>query len=154
MSTRDEIDDFLKQKRLAVVGVSANPRDFSRGLFREFQRRGYDMVPVNPKLEEVDDCRCYARVQDISPPVDGALLMTPAGVTGEVVKDCAEARIGRVWMYRAGGQGAVNDDAVDFCQSNGIRVVPGECPYMFFPKAGFIHRAHGVIRQLRGTLPK
>ncbi len=32
---------------------------------------------------------CYARVQDIQPPVDGALLMTKPENTEEVVADCA-----------------------------------------------------------------
>ncbi|SRR5579864_436065 len=154
MSTRERIDDFLNQKRLAVVGVSANPHDFSRGLFREFRRRGYDVVPVNPSLSEVDGCACYGRIQDISPPVDGALLMTSPAVTEHVVHDCADAGVGRVWMYRAAGQGAVNQTAIAFCETKHMSVVPGECPYMFFPMAGFIHRAHGFVRQLTGSLPK
>ncbi len=48
MTTRREIDGFLALKRVAMVGVSRDPRDFSRMLFREMKKRGYDMVPVNP----------------------------------------------------------------------------------------------------------
>ncbi len=33
MTARETIDDFLKQKRLAVVGVSHSGRDFTRVLF-------------------------------------------------------------------------------------------------------------------------
>ena len=44
MATLDEIRDFLSLKRIAVVGVSRNPKDFTRSLFREFVRRGYDVV--------------------------------------------------------------------------------------------------------------
>jgi hypothetical protein len=43
---RERIEDFLSQKRLAVVGVSRQPEDFTLGLFRESCRRGYDVVPV------------------------------------------------------------------------------------------------------------
>ena len=92
-TTRAQIDDFLAQKRLAFVGVSRNPKDFSRGLFRELQQRGYDVIPVNPQATELDGQPCWARVQDITPPVDGALLMTPPHVTNQVVRDCAEAGI-------------------------------------------------------------
>ena len=106
MSTRERVDDFLGQKRLALVGVSRNGKDFTRVLFREFCQRGYDMVPVNPSLSEVEGRACYGRVQDVTPPVDGALLMTSPAVTEQVVRDCAEAGVGRVWMYRAAGQGA------------------------------------------------
>jgi hypothetical protein len=34
---------------------------------------------------------CFARVQDIKPPVNGVRLMTSPGVTQAVVEDCAEA---------------------------------------------------------------
>lgn len=154
MSGRERIEDFLSHKRLALVGVSRNPQDFSRGLFREFCRRGYDMVPVSPNLSDVDGRACYGRVQEVTPPVDGVLLMTPPAVTEQVVQDCAEAGVERVWMFRGGGRGAVSASAIQFCEAKNIGVVPGECPYMFFRDAGFIHRAHGFIRQLTGTLPK
>ena len=154
MSTRERIDDFLSQKRLALVGVSRNQKDFTRILFREFCERGYDMVPVNPSLPEVEGRTCYPHVQDVTPPVDGVLLMTSPAVTEQVVRDCAEAGVSRVWMYRAGGHGAVSPSAVQFCEAEHMAVVPGECPFMFFPNAGFIHRAHGFIRQLTGSMPK
>ncbi|MGC2446005.1 MAG: CoA-binding protein, partial [Candidatus Sulfotelmatobacter sp.] len=97
--------------------------------------------------------RCFARVQDIQPPVEGALLMTSPAVTETVVADCAEAGVRRVWMYRAGGDGAVNDTAVDFCRQHGIEIVPGECPFMFLPGNGF-HAIHGLIRKITGQFPK
>ena len=144
-------EDFLAQKRLAVVGVSRHPKDFSRGLFRELWRRGYDVVPVNPQADEVDGRRCFAQVQDIAPPVEGALLMTTPQVTEAVVRDCAAAGIGRVWMHQGAGVGAVSAAAVEFCQERGIRVVAGYCPYMFLPKAAWFHRLHGWLRRRRAA---
>src|SRR5947209_5435536 len=44
----ETIEDFLRQKRIAMVGLSRESKDFSVMLFEEFRRRGYDMVPVNP----------------------------------------------------------------------------------------------------------
>jgi hypothetical protein len=35
LTSRDLIDDFLSQKRLAVVGVSRDPKDFTRKFFGE-----------------------------------------------------------------------------------------------------------------------
>ena len=108
------------------------------------------MVPVNPGVAEVIGRPCFARVQDIKPPVDGVLLMTSPAVTEAVAEDCAEAGIRRVWMYSASSQGAVSPKAVEFCRARGIQVVPGECPFMFFPHNGF-HRIHGFIRKITGS---
>ena len=149
----ETIDDFLAQKRIAMVGISREPRGFSVTLFEELCRRGYEVIPVNPHAQEVLGRRCFARVQDIQPPVEGALLMTSPEVTDTVVNDCAEAGIPRVWMYRAGGNGAVSNGAVAFCRERGIAVVPGQCPFMFLPNAAAFHRFHGFIRKITRRYP-
>lgn len=147
------IEDFLAQKRIAMVGVSRKMKDFSVLLFKDLRRRGYDVVPVNPHASDILGHRCFERVQDIQPSVETALLMTSPSVTETVVEDCAEAGIRRIWMYRAGGDGAVSAKAIEFCKTKGIEVVPGECPFMFLPRNGF-HMLHGFIRQLTGNFPK
>ena len=150
----DTVDDFLAQKRIAFVGISRDPADFSVTLFKDFCHRGYDMVPVNPNAGELFGHRCFARMQDIQPPVDTALLMTSPAVTEAVVSDCADAGVRRVWMYRAAGEGAVSSKAVEFCRTHGIQVVPGECPYMFWRDAHVGHRIHGFIRKITGHYPR
>jgi uncharacterized protein len=153
-SLLDTIHDFLAHKRIAMIGMSREPQSFSLALFKELSNRGYDLVPVNPHTPELLGCPCYGRVQDIKPPVDGALLLTSPEVTETVVSDCAEAGIRRIWMHRAGGKGAVSEKAVQFCRAQGLEVVPGECALMFLPRSGPIHRVHGFIRKLTGRYPK
>lgn len=150
----DSIEDFLAQRRIAMVGISREPGGFSVQLFKELSRRGCDVVPVNPKNPNIQGRRCFAHVQDIEPPVEAALLMTSPEGTDTVVSDCAEAGIRRIWMYRAAGRGAVSDQAVQFCREHGIRVVAGECPLMFLPQSEGIHRLHGFLRRITGRIPK
>ncbi len=150
----ETIQDFLAQKRIAMAGVSRDPANFSVALFDELCRRGYDVVPVNPNVKEVKGRRCFARVQDIQPPVDAALLMTAPNETEAVVKDCAEAHVQRIWMYRAAGKGAVSPRAVEFCRERGLQVIPGECPFMFLPNTAGYHRFHGFVRKITGRYPQ
>jgi predicted CoA-binding protein len=154
MTPLKEIEHFLGLKRLAVVGVSRQAKDFTRMLWAELADRGYDLVPVNPGAREIDGRPCFPRVQDIQPPVEGALLLSPADANDQVVADCAQAGIGSVWLYRAAGTGAVSRNAVAFCKSRGIRVIAGECPFMFLPHTAAIHRFHGFCRKIFGTYPK
>jgi uncharacterized protein len=150
----EAIEDFLAHQRIAMVGVSRDPENFSAHLFEELCRRGYNVVPVNPRVTEIYGRRCFARVQYIHPPVEAALLMTSPETTETVVHDCAEAGIRLLWMYRANGNGAVSDKAVQFCQQVGIEVIPGQCPLMFLPKPGTVHRLHGWIRKITGRYPR
>jgi predicted CoA-binding protein len=153
-ASMETIEDFLAQKRIAMAGISRDPANFSVKLFEELCRRGYDVVPVNPNAEQVQGRRCFARLQDIQPPVEAALLMTSPEVTETVVNDCAEAGIRRVWMYRAGGKGAVSRQAVQFCRERAIQVVPGQCPFMFLPDTAGFHRFHGFVRKITGRYPR
>ena len=153
MTTLADIQDFLALHRLAVVGVSRNPTDFTRLLFRELRQRGYDAVPVNPSAGEIDGIPCHASVQEVDPPVEAALLLTKPDITERVVRDCAKAGVREVWMYRAIGHGAVSPSATAFCAQNGIHVVEGECPFMFLPQGAWIHRFHGACRKFFGAYP-
>ena len=148
------IEAFLAQKRIAMIGVSRDPKHFSVILFEELCRRGYDVIPVNPNAPSINGHRCVARVQDIHPPVTAALLMTSPAATDAVVQDCHAAGITQIWMYRAAGKGAVTPDAVAYCHAKGIDVIPGQCPFMFLPGAGGIHHLHGIIRKITGRYPR
>ena len=154
MSSLDRIRAFLGEKRLAIVGVSKQPKHFSRALFRELRKRGFDVVPVNPAATEIEGLPCFANVRDVEPPVSGVLVMTPPAGTEAVVRDCAAAGVARVWMFRGGGTGAVSSEAVRFCEANGIAVIPGDCPFMFLPGGSMVHRFHGLIRKIAGSYPR
>ena len=105
MTTIRDVENFLALERIAMVGVSRDPKDFSRQLFREMCSRGYDMVPVNWVANEIDNRESFQCLQAVKPSVEGVLIMTPAHETIRVVRDCAETGIKKVWIYRAGAPG-------------------------------------------------
>lgn len=152
-ASRAAIDDFLQQKRIAIAGVSRKPHDFSRMMLKEFVQRGYDAIPVNPNATEIDGVHAAAKITDIQPPPDGVLLLTSPERADELVHDCAAAGVKRVWMHRGVGVSAVSAQAREFCLQNGIALIAGECPFMFFPNTGAVHKVHRFFRKLSGSLP-
>jgi predicted CoA-binding protein len=153
-TTRAAVEDFLKQKRIAIAGVSRRPQDFSRMMLREFLHRGYDAIPVNPNAGDMEGIRTKARITDIQPPPDAVLLMTSPEKADELVHDCAAAGVKRVWMHRGIGTSALSANAREFCRRTGITVIAGECPFMHFPNAGTVHKIHRFFRQISGRMPK
>ena len=153
MTTSGPISTFLGLRRIAFVGLSRDPRDFSRSLFRDWAARGYELIPVHPVLDQAEGRPCYRRVQDIPGGVDGAFVMTPPAAAEQVVRDCAEAGVSRVWLHRGAGQGAVSEAALALGRERGLEVVAGACPYMFLPGAGALHRFHGFVLRLLGKQP-
>lgn len=153
MTTIQDVQDFLALHCIAMVGVSRNPKDFSRLLFREMCNRGYGMVPINPAADVIDGRECFHSLPAVREPVEGVLVMTSFHATLQVVQDCAAAGIRSVWIYRAGGQGAVSREATAYCAENGIRVVDGYCPFMFFPETQFVHRVHSFVQKITRRYP-
>jgi predicted CoA-binding protein len=150
----EDITKFLECKRIAFVGVSRNPQHFSRALWREFLAKGYDPVPVNPQAADIDGRKCFARISDITPPVEGALLMTgtPAA-TDQAARECDEAQIRKIWIYKSVDDGSDHEQAMEACRSHGSTVVEGHCPFMFLPQAGMVHRVHRFFMKVAGSYP-
>jgi uncharacterized protein len=143
----DRAQEFLARKRVAVVGVSRSEKDFTRKVYQELRRRGYDALPVNPGLGEIEGRPCFARLQDIQPPPEWALLFTSPQQTEEVVRGCLAAGVRRVWMHRGVGKGAASPRALVFCAANDMQVVKDLCPFMVLPEGALPHRIHGFFRR-------
>ena len=145
--SRADIDEFFRQKRLAVIGVSRNEKEWSRAVFRALKERGYDVVPINPGAKEIDGVPCYAKVAEVAPAVDGAVVLLAAAGSATALRECAAAGLKRVWLR--------NDTpgAEDLCRQQGVTLVSGFCPFMFMPKTPFFHKFHTWSLHLMGQYP-
>jgi predicted CoA-binding protein len=152
-TSRIAIDNFLRLRRIAVVGVSRNEKDFSRMLWNELRKRGYDLVPVNRNANRIDGLPAYSDISSIDPAPEGVLLMVPPVESLDAVRQAVRSGVKGIWFYRAIGQGAVSLEAVELAKKSGCDVVAGECPFMFLPDTGFPHSWHRGLKSLIGTLP-
>lgn len=145
-------DEFLAQKRIAVAGVSHTKDDAANGIFRKLRDNGYEVFAVNPNAERVEDAPCYPDVKSIPGGVDGVVIVTRPEITEQIVHDCADAGVPRVWMHRSFIGSSVSEEAVARCREAGIQVIAGGCPMMFCkPDVG--HRCMKWITRMTGGLP-
>jgi len=149
MTTRASIDDFLKQRTIAVVGASRNKRKFGNTLFRELKAKGYTAIPVNPHSESIEGERCYPSLKSLPVKVDGVAVVVPPHEAERIVRDAVDAGIPRIWLQ----QGAESKEAISFCEAHGVSVIHGECMLMYAPPPAFPHRAHRFFRTLLGRMP-
>jgi predicted CoA-binding protein len=139
--------EFLNQHRIAVVGVSRNPKDISRSVYKKLVKTGHEVYAVNPNAESTDSMPFYPSVRDLPRPVDGALIMVPSTASAAVVQDCQSAGVRRIWLYGTGFQGgSVSPEAVALARAAGMVLVDGACPFMF---VGFLPcRIHRLCAHL------
>ncbi|PKG23268.1 CoA-binding protein [Niallia nealsonii] len=69
--SRQEIGELLKKaKRIAVVGLSDNPERTSYMVSYAMKEAGYEIIPVNPTIQEVFGVKAVANLSDITGHVD------------------------------------------------------------------------------------
>lgn len=147
------VQRFLAQHRIAVVGASADRRNFGNTVYRAFRDHGYEVVAVNPAGVAVEGDVCHPDLDSVPGELDGAVVMVNRSVAAEVVRACARRGVTRVWLFKGvGGPGAVSEEALEACRAAGMDVVAGACPLMFLEPVGWFHRVHRTVRRSRGAL--
>lgn len=153
MSTVDAlVKDFFAQKKIAVVGVSDKRETGCNANYRKFKSAGYQVYAVNPHLTSFDGSPCYPDLRSLPEKPDGVFILANPQVTQDIVRQCVDLGIPRVWMHcmmgtkpgLAANSTSVSPDAVQMCRENGITVIPGACPNQFL-KPDF---GHGMMRVL------
>jgi acyl-CoA synthetase (NDP forming) len=148
---RELINEFLSSPRIAVVGVSRDPRDFTRQLWNAFRPLG--AVPVHPAQHVVDGVRCAPSVAAINPRPTAALILVGRAQALDVLEECRAAGVGLVWIYGVTGPKSVPGEILRWCAAHDVRAVAGYCPFMFLPAASWPHRFHGTVAKFLGQYP-
>ena len=148
------VDEFLQGKRIAVAGVSRDSRQAANAVYRKLRDCGYEAFPINPKASEVEGARCYPDLSSIPGGIDGVVVATPPDVSIELVRQCSECGVRRVWFHRSFGAGSVSEAAIRECEASGVRCIVGGCPLMYCAPVDFAHRSMRWWLQWRGRVPR
>lgn len=148
--------EFLANKRIAVTGVSRDPKGGhgSNVVYQRLRQRGYEVFAVNPNAEQVEGDRCYHDLGSIPGGVDAVVIGTRPEVAEATMRQCADLGIKRVWMHRGPGAGSVSKAAADYGRQRGITVIEGGCPLMFDPTGDPGHKAMRLVFTLTGNVPR
>jgi len=117
------IAEFTNLRVWAVVGASTDTAKYGNKIFRTLLGAGYKVYGVNPGGGEIEGQSLYPSLAALPEKPGVVDLVVPPPVTEQVVKQCAELGLGRVWMQ----PGAESEAAIQFCHNQGIRVVHDAC---------------------------
>ena len=120
---QDLINEFMAQKRFAIVGATNDTKKYGYEIFKNLKSRGYEVYPVNPRLEELGGSKCYPGLADIPIKVDVVDFVVPPEVTEVVLKECRRLGLERVWLQ----PGSESEAAIAFCHDNDLKVVHSVC---------------------------
>ena len=119
-----DMRDLLKKVRtIAVVGLSNDPDRPSYEVADYLRGHGYEIIPVNPMIDEWQGLKAYPSVQAIGRPVDMVDVFRRPEFVMDVVEDAIAAGAGAVWMQL----GVLNEEAAERAVAAGIPVVADRC---------------------------
>jgi predicted CoA-binding protein len=120
---QDRIAAFINKRVWAIVGASHDPAKFGNKIVRDLHNAGYVVYPVNPKGGEIEGVKVYPSLADLPEEPDVVDIVVPPAVTEKVVRQVKELGLSCVWMQ----PGSESEDAIRFCEENGIAVVHSAC---------------------------
>jgi len=112
-----------KYKKVAVVGLSSNPEKDSYRVAEYLLNNGYEVIPINPKSDEILGKKVYRFLKDIPDSVEIVCLFRPSEHVPPFVDDAIEIEAKVVWMQL----GIVNNDSAEKARNAGLEVVMNKC---------------------------
>lgn len=117
----------------AVVGCSPDPARDSNRIAAMLKQRGFDVIPVNPREEEILGERAYPSLNAIPEDVqvDVVDIFRRAEDAGAHVDEAiAREGVKGVWMQL----GVVDDEAAKRARRAGLLVAMDRCPAIELPR--------------------
>mgnify|MGYP001438347511 CR=1 FL=1 len=118
------IEKFLSASAYGVAGASTNRDKYGNKVLRCYQQNGRQVVPINPRAEQIEGVACVDSVADLPQEVKSLSIITPPKITEQVVEAAIAKGIENIWMQ----PGAESPAAVASCEKAGINVIAdGSC---------------------------
>ena len=152
---RQATTEFLGPKRVAVTGVSRNPKGHGANVVDQRMRGlGYEVSAVNPNARSVEGDRAYPSLSSIPGGVQAVVIATTPETAQATMRECTELGIRQVWMHRGGGSGSVSPAAAELGRTHGIPVIDGGCPLMFDSTSDLARKCMRLVLSMSGSVPR
>jgi predicted CoA-binding protein len=110
-------------RRVAVVGLSPKPWRTSNQIAGFLLERGYQVIPVYPRGDEILGQRVYRRVAEIPGGVDLVDVFRRSDALDEVADDAVAASAPALWFQL----GCIHEAAAERAAAAGTAVVMDRC---------------------------
>lgn len=122
--SREEIGQLLKSsKRIAVVGLSDNPERTSYMVSEAMQQAGYEIIPVNPVVDEVLGAKAIQSLSEIEGHVDIVNVFRRSEFVPALAKEFEEIDADIFWCQL----GVEDEDVFHDLTKKGYTVIMDRC---------------------------
>ncbi|PAO66960.1 CoA-binding protein [Bacillus sp. X2(2017)] len=122
--SKAEIKEILQRsKRIAVVGLSDRPDRTSYMVSKAMQDAGYEIIPVNPTIDEALGVKAVSSLKEIDGSIDIVNVFRRSEQLPGVAEEFLETDAPVFWAQ----QGLVNEEAYQMLKEKGRTVIMDLC---------------------------
>ena len=139
-------------RTIAIVGLSPNELRASYFVGYYLKRHGYQVIPVNPREQEILGEKCYRSLAEVPVPVDIVNVFRAPDALPAIAEDAVKVRAGNLWCQF----GVINEEGAGIAESGGVSVIMDRC--LKVEHARYVGRMHWLgfntqrITSVRGGL--
>lgn len=145
MASIIQIENFLKNKKIAVAGASINPNKLSNNIVKELIDKGYQVYPVNPKGGEIHSRKVYHNISELPTDVESVYILTNKSRAKDILTESINNNKKNIWIHQS--------IDIDYNVSSEINLIMGYCIIMFINAKG-PHMIHKFFSKITGKYPK
>lgn len=128
-----EIDELLRLKTWAVVGLSNNWERAAYKVAKVLIEKGHTVIPVHPKAETVHGQKGYTKLSEIKVPIDVVDIFVNSELAGSVVDEAIAVGAKGVWLQLD----VIDELAISRAKSAGLLAVMNRCPAIEYQKDNY-----------------
>jgi acyl-CoA synthetase (NDP forming) len=144
--TVKQMNTFFEPKGVAIIGASRRTMKAGHVIFKNFvinkQRNLFKakLYPVNPNEKTIQGFPCYPSILDIKDEVDLAVIVVPAQLVPDIMREVAKRGVKSAVIITSGfsevGNHALEEEVTDIAKKAGIRVLGPNCLGVYDSKTG------------------
>jgi uncharacterized protein len=121
---------------IAIVGLSANELRPSNFVGFYMKRHGYNVIPVNPREQEILGEKSYPSLAEVPVPVDIVNVFRAPDALPEIAREAVAIHAGALWCQF----GVINFEGAQIAQDGGVTVIMDRC--LKVEHARYVGRMH------------
>jgi acyl-CoA synthetase (NDP forming) len=140
------LDAFFNPRSVAIVGATKRTEKAGQVIFKNFvenKRRQVfkgQIYPVNPNEDSILGIKCYPNVLKIPGDLDLVVIIVPASIVPQVLKESAAKKVKAVVIISAGfgevGNHQLENQLVTITKESGMRVLGPNCLGVYDSRTG------------------
>jgi acyl-CoA synthetase (NDP forming) len=145
MKVNGELEVFLNPKSVAVIGATERPGSWGSFIMQGLLSKAYGgkIYPINQHAKQVFGIPAFNGVEEITEPIDLAVLAIPEDSIENTIEACGENQVRGITIITAGfgeasGKGKVREAALaELARGYGMRILGPNVSGTFNLHAGF-----------------